>query len=144
MQMDPPILPASPPPANLSPIVGWILGFNSMDVAAPLQPCSHPRLENTCLVDPRPDSEESMVDELESQGLDTSKDPTGLEVALCNSSLDVYKDVFLYRRSFDDDDEDGGQDRQEGGGTDDHVGVTAINSTGALENPHLNSGGVSG
>ena len=110
MQTNPPILPASPLPANLYPIVGWVLGVDSMDVAAPLQPCSHPRLEDTCLVDPQPNNEGRMVDEPDSQGLDTSKDPTGLEVALRNSSLDVCKDVFLRRGSSNDDDEDGSQD----------------------------------
>jgi hypothetical protein len=51
METDLPIFPASPPPANPSPIVGQVLGFDSMDDAASLQPCSHPRLEDTCLVD---------------------------------------------------------------------------------------------
>jgi hypothetical protein len=35
----------------LSPNVGRVLDFDSMDDATPLQPCSHPRLEDTCLVD---------------------------------------------------------------------------------------------
>jgi hypothetical protein len=47
METDPPILPLSPPPANPSPIVGRVLNFDSMDYAAPLQPCSHPRGEDT-------------------------------------------------------------------------------------------------
>jgi hypothetical protein len=51
METDPPIFPTLPPPANPSPIVGPILGFDSMDDVAPLQPCSHPRLEDTCLLD---------------------------------------------------------------------------------------------
>ena len=89
IQMDPPIFPTSPLPANPSPIVGQVLGFDSMDAAAPLQPCSHPRLKDTCLVDPRLGSKDCMVDEPESQSLDTFEDPTGLEVSLCNSSLDV-------------------------------------------------------
>ena len=74
----------------------------------------------------------------------TSEDPTGLDVALCNSSLDVCKDVFLRRRSSDDDDEDGGHDHREGGGTDDHAGIAAVDSTRALDNPLSNSGGISG
>ena len=45
-------------------------------------------------MDPRLDSEDCMVDVPESQGLGTSEDPTGLEAALCNSSLDVCKDVL--------------------------------------------------
>jgi hypothetical protein len=36
METDPPILPLSPPPDNPSPIVGRVLGFDSMDDAAPL------------------------------------------------------------------------------------------------------------
>jgi hypothetical protein len=36
METDPQIFPASPPPANPSPIVGRVLGFDSMDDAAPL------------------------------------------------------------------------------------------------------------
>ena len=52
METDPPILSALPPPGNPSAIVGRVLGFDSMDATAPLQPRSHPRLEDTCLVDP--------------------------------------------------------------------------------------------
>jgi hypothetical protein len=59
-------------------------------------------------MDIRPDSEDRMVDVPESQGLDTSEDPTGLEAVLRNSSLDVCKDVLPRRGSSDDDDEDGG------------------------------------
>ena len=110
--MDPPILPASPPPTNPSPIVGRVLGFDSVDAATPLQPCSYPRLKETCLVDPPAESHDRMADDPESQGLGTSKDPTGLEVALCNSSLDVCKDVVPHGGSSDNDD-DGGQDLQE-------------------------------
>jgi hypothetical protein len=51
METDPPFLPPSPSPANPSPIVSRVLGFDLMDDAAPLQPCSHPRLEDTCSVD---------------------------------------------------------------------------------------------
>ena len=65
----------------------------------------------------------------------------GLEAALCNSSLDVCKDVVSYRGSFDDDD-DGGHDRREHHQTDDHSGVPAVDSTGALDNPLLNSARV--
>ena len=36
MQTDPPILPASPPPMNPSPIVGQVLGFDSVDATTPL------------------------------------------------------------------------------------------------------------
>ena len=50
MEIDLPILPALPLPFNLSPIVSRVFGFDSMDDAAPLQPYSHPRLEDTCLV----------------------------------------------------------------------------------------------
>jgi hypothetical protein len=52
-----------------------------------------------------------MVDVPESQGLGTSEDRMGLEAVLCNSSLDVCKDVLPRRGSSNDDDEDGGQDR---------------------------------
>jgi hypothetical protein len=144
METDPPFLPPSPPLANPSPIVGRVLGFDSMDDAAPLQPCSHPRLEDTYSVDIRPDSEDRMVDVSESQGLGTSEDPTGLEATLCNSSLDVCKDVLPHRGSSDDDDEDGGQDCQKSGETGDHAHVTAVDSAGASANPLSNSGGVSG
>ena len=96
IQMDPPILPTLPPPANPSPIIGQVLDVDSMDVATPLQPCSHPQLEDTCSMDPRPDNE-GMVDKVESQSLDTSEDPMGLEVALRDSSFDVCKDVFPRR-----------------------------------------------
>jgi hypothetical protein len=144
METDLPFLPPSPLPANPSPIVGRVLGFDSMDDTAPLQPCSHPRLEDTCSVDIRPDSEDRMVDVPESQGLGTSEDPTGLEAVLRNSSLDVCKDVLPRRGSFDDDDEDGGQDRREGGETGDHACVTTVNFAGASANPLSNSGGVSG
>ena len=113
MQTDPPILPALPLPTNPSLIVNRVLGFDSMDAAAPLQPCSHPQLEDIYLADPQFDSEDYMVDVSESQGLGTSEDPTGLEAILCNSSLDVCKDVFPCRESSKDDDEDGGQDCQE-------------------------------
>jgi hypothetical protein len=85
-----------------------------------------------------------MVDVPESQGLGTSEDPTGLEAALHNSSLDVYKDVLPRRRSSDDDDEDGGQVRRKSGETGDHARVTAVDSVGASANPLSNSGGVSG
>jgi hypothetical protein len=108
MEIDPPILPPSPPPANPSPIVGRVLGFDSMDYVAPLQPCSHPRGEDTCSTEIRPDSEDRMVDVLESEGLGTFEDPTGLEAALHNSSLDVCKDVLPHRGSSSDDDEEGG------------------------------------
>jgi hypothetical protein len=144
METDPPFLPHSPPLANPSPIVDRVLGFNSMDDAAPLQPCSHPRLEDTCLVDIRPNSEDRMVDVPESQGLGTSEDLTGLEAALRNSSLDVCKDVLPHRGSSDDDDEDGSQDCRKGGETGDHARVTAVDSAGASANPLSNSGGVSG
>jgi hypothetical protein len=144
METDPPIFPASPHPANPSPIVGQVLGFDSMDDVAPLQPCSHPQLKDTCSVDIRPNSEGRMVDVLESQGLGTSEDRTGLEAVLRNSSLDVCKDVLPHRGSSDDDDEDGGQDRREGGESGDHARVTAVGSTGASNNPLSNSGGVSG
>jgi hypothetical protein len=108
METDPPILPPSPPPANPSPIIGRVLGFDSMDDAAPLQPCSHPRLEDTCSMEIRPDSDDRMVDVPESEGLGTSEDPTGLEAALRNSSLDGCKEVLPRRGSSSDDDEDGG------------------------------------
>ena len=85
-----------------------------------------------------------MVDDPESQSLGTSEDPTRLETALCNSSLDVCKDVFPHRRSSDDDDEDGGQDCREGGGMDDHVGLAIVDSTRASDNPLSNSGGIFG
>jgi hypothetical protein len=85
-----------------------------------------------------------MVDVPESQGLGTSEDPMGLEAALCNSSLDVCKDVLPHRRSSDDDDEDGGQDHRKGGETGDHARVTTVDSVGASANPLSNSGGVSG
>jgi hypothetical protein len=62
-------------------------------------------------VDIRLDSEGRMVDVPESQGLGTSEDRMGLEAVLCNSSLDVCKDVLPRRGSSNDDDEDGGQDR---------------------------------
>ena len=110
MEIDLPILPALPSSINPFPIVGQVLGFDSTDDATPLQSCSHPRLKDTCSVDIRPDSEDCMDDVPKSQGLDTSEDPTGLEATLCNSSLDVCKDVLLHRGSFDDDDEDEGQD----------------------------------
>jgi hypothetical protein len=42
METNPPFLPPSLLPANPSPIVGRVLSFDSMDDAAPLQPCSHP------------------------------------------------------------------------------------------------------
>ena len=51
-----------------------------------------------------------MVDEPESQDLSTSKNPTRLEDALHNSSLDVCKDALPHRGSSYNDDEDGGQD----------------------------------
>jgi hypothetical protein len=144
METDPPIFPASPHPANPSPIVGQVLGFDSMDDVAPLQPCSHPQLKDTCSVDIRPNSEGRMVDVLESQGLGTSEDRTGLEAVLRNSSLDVCKDVLPHRGSSDDDDEDGGQDRQKGGETGDHARVIAVDSAGASTKPLSNSGGVFG
>ena len=102
IQTDLPILPASPPPANPSPIVGPVLGFDLVAVAAPLQPCTHPRLEDTCSVDPQPDSEDHMVAELESQDLGISKDPMELEAALRDLSLDACKDVVLHMGSSDD------------------------------------------
>ena len=74
--------------------------------------------------------------------MDTFEDPTGLEVALHDSSLDVCKDVFPHKGSFDDDDEDGGQERREGG-MDDHAVVVAVDSIGASDNCHSNSRGVS-
>jgi hypothetical protein len=144
METDPPILPLSPPPANPSPIVGRVLNFDSMDYAAPLQPCSHPRGEDTCLTEIRPDSEDCTVDVPESEGLGTFKDPTGLEAALRNSSLDVCKDVLPHRGSSHDDDEDRGQDRREGGQTGNHARVIAVDSVGASGNPFSNSGRVSG
>ena len=144
METNPPILPISPPPSNPSPIVGQVLGFDSMDDTTPLQPCSHLRLEDTCSADTRPNSADCMVDVLESQGLGTFEDPTELEAALHNSSLNVCKDVLPRRGSSDDDDEDRGQDRQEGGGMGDHVHVTTVNSIGALNNPLSNSGRISG
>jgi hypothetical protein len=143
METNPPIFPASPPPANPSPIVGRVLSFDSMDDAAPLQPCSHPRLEDTYSVDIRPDSEGRMVDVPESQGLGTSEDRTGLNATLRNSSLDVCKDVLPHRGSSDDDDEDGGQDRREGGESGDHARVTTVDSIGTSDNLLSNSGGVS-
>jgi hypothetical protein len=115
-----------------------------MDDAAPLQPYSHPQLEDTCSVDIRPDSEGRMVDVPESHGLGTSEDRTGLGATLHNSSLDVCKDVLPCRGSSSDDDEDGGQDRREGGESGDHARVTAVDSAGALDNPLSNSGGVFG
>jgi hypothetical protein len=144
METDPPIFLASPPPANPFPIVGRVLGFDSMDDAAPLQPYSHPQLEDTCSVDIRPDSEGRMVDVPESQGLGTSKDRTRLEAALRNSSLDVCKDVLPRRGSSNDDDEDEGQDRRQRGKSGDHACVTTVDSAGASNNPLSNSGGVSG
>jgi hypothetical protein len=77
METDPLILPPSPLPANPSLIVGWVLGFDSIDDAAPLQPCSHPRGEDTCSMEIRPDSDDCMVDVPESEGLGTFEDPTG-------------------------------------------------------------------
>ena len=59
-------------------------------------------------MDIQPDSEDHMVDVLEFEGLGTSEDPMELEAVLCNSSLDVCKDVLPHRESFDDDDEDRG------------------------------------
>jgi hypothetical protein len=88
----------------------------------------------------RPDNDDCMVDVPEPEGLDTSEDPTGLEAALRNSSLDGCKEVFLHRGSFDDDDEEGGQDRGEGGQTGNHACVTVVNSTGASGNPLSDSG----
>jgi hypothetical protein len=85
-----------------------------------------------------------MVDVLESQGLGTSEDCTGLEAALHNSSLDICKDVLPCSGSSDDLDEDGGQDRREGGESGDHACVPAVDSVGASDNPLSNSGGVSG
>jgi hypothetical protein len=78
METDPPILPSSPPPTNPSPIVGQVLGFDSIDDATPLQPCSHPRGKDTCSMEIRPDSDDRMVDVSESEGLGTSEDPTGV------------------------------------------------------------------
>ena len=49
-----------------------------------------------------------MINVPESKGLGTSEDPMELKAVLCNSSLDVCKDVLPRRGSSDDDDEDGG------------------------------------
>jgi hypothetical protein len=144
METDPPILPLSPPPINPSPIIGWVLGFDSIDDAAPLQPYSHPRGEDTCLMEIRPDSDDRMVDVPESEGLDTSEDPTGLEAVLYNSSLDGCKEFFPRKGSSDDDDEDRGQDRGEGGQMGDHAHVTIVDSAGASDNPLSDSGEYSG
>jgi hypothetical protein len=144
METDPLILPPSPPPGNPTPIVGRVLSFDSKDDAAPLQPCSHPRGEDTCSMGIRPDSDDCMVDVPKSEGLGTSEDPTGLEAALRNSSLDSCKEVFPRRGSFDDDDDDGGEEHGEGGQTGDHARVTAVNYGGASGNPHLDSGDHSG
>ena len=94
IETDPLILPTVPPPSNPSLIVDWILGFDSIDDAAPLQPCSHPRLKDTCSVDIQPDNEDHMVDVPESKDLGTSEDSMELEAALCNSSLDACKGCF--------------------------------------------------
>jgi hypothetical protein len=140
METDPPILPSLPPLANPSLIVGRVLGFDSIDDAAPLQPCSHSRGEDICSMEIRPDSDDRMVDVLEFEGLGTSEDPTGLEAALRNSSLDGCKEVFPRRGSSDDDDEDRGQDCGEGGQTSDHVHITAVDSARASGNPLSDSG----
>jgi hypothetical protein len=81
-----------------------------------------------------------MVDVPEPEGLDTSEDPTGLEAALRNSSLDGCKEVFPHRGSFYDDVDDGGQECGEGGQTGDHARVTAVDSGGASGNPLSDSG----
>jgi hypothetical protein len=83
----------------------------------------------------RADSDDRMVDIPESEGLDTSEDPMGLEAALRNSSLDGCKEVFQHRGSSDDNDEDNGHDRGEGGQMGDHARVTAVDSAGASGNP---------
>ena len=140
--MDPLILPALHRLANPSAIVGQVLGFNSVDAAAPLQPCSYPRLEDTCSVDPPTESHDRMADDPEFQGLGTSEDSTGLEAALRNSSLDVCKDVVPRGRSSDDDD-DRGQDLQERCQMDDYAGVPIVDFAGASENPLPNSAGIS-
>lgn len=134
MQTDPPILPASPPPANPSPIVGRVLGFDSAAVAAPLQPCTHPRLEDTPSVDPRADSLDRLVVEPESEDLGLSQYPTGLEAPLRDSSLDPCKAAVLHRRASDDDDDDGAHGRRERRGTDDHAAASAVDSAGASGN----------
>jgi hypothetical protein len=134
IEIDPPILTASPPPNNSSPIVGWVLGFDFVDYAAPLQACRHPRVEDTCLMEIRPDNDDCMVDVPESEGLGTSEDPTGI-VALHNSSLDGCKDGFPPRGSFDDDDDDEGQEHEEGGQTGNHACVTAVDSGWGIKQP---------
>jgi hypothetical protein len=144
METDLLILPPFPPPTNPSPIVSRVLGFDSIDDAAPLQPCSHLQGEYTCSMKIRPNSDDRMVDVPESEGLGTSEDPTRLEAALHNSSLDGCKEVFPRMGSSDDDDEDGGQDRGEGGQTGNHARVTAIDSSGASGNPLSDFGEHSG
>jgi hypothetical protein len=87
METDPPILPPSPPPDNPSPIVGRVLGFDSVEDPTPLQASRHPRVEDTCLMEIRPDIDDRMVDIPESKGLGTSTDPTGIRV--------VYRDEMM-------------------------------------------------
>jgi hypothetical protein len=134
MEIDPPILSLLQPPDNSSPIVGRVLGFNSVDYAVPLQACRHLRVEDTYSMEIRPDNDDRMVDVPESEGLGTSEDPTGIVAALRNSSLDGCKEGFPPRGSSDDDDNDGGQEHGEGGQTGDHARVTTIDSGGASGN----------
>jgi hypothetical protein len=82
----------------------------------------------------RLDNDDRMVDVLESEGLGTSEDPTGIVAVLRNSSLDGCTEGFPPWGSSDDDDDNGGQERGEGGQTGDHARVTATNSSGASGN----------
>jgi hypothetical protein len=111
-----------------------------MDYAAPLQACRHPRVEDTCSMEIRPDNDDRMVDAPESEGLGTSEDPTGIVAALRNSSLDGCKEGFPPRGSSDDDNDDGGQEHGEGGQTGDHARIIAVNSGGTSGNPLSDSG----
>jgi hypothetical protein len=144
METDPPILPPSPPLDNPSPILGWVLGFDSVADIAPLQACRHPRVEDTCLMEIRPDHDDHMVDVPRSDGLGTSVDPTGIVAALRNSSLDICKEGFPPRGPFHDDDDDRDQECGEGGQMGDHARVTVGDSGGASSNPLSDSRDHSG
>jgi hypothetical protein len=110
MQTDSPNLPPSPLADWTSLIVGRAFGFDTDNDAHHMQLCVYPQVEDTCVVEHRPDADAAMEDVPLGSDVAESEDATEVEWALRNASIGGCKDALPALRSSNDDEDEEGQE----------------------------------
>jgi hypothetical protein len=144
MQTDPPNLLPSPPADPTSPIVGCALGFGTDNNAHRMQPCVYPRVEDTCTIEHRPDSDAAMEETPLIAGVAESEDATKIECALRNASIGGCKDALPALCFSDDDEDEGGEEHEGDACMSDDLSFGRVGSAGAAHESDANLADCSG